>query len=122
MAAVDLLDGHTEVNWPVPLILGALTLFVAVMVIVSHTRGRKHAVDVARHVFVRSGALARPRVSCGLVFRFIFFCKNIFGACMYAAVSFIVESNVCSSATDALEMFYPFFVYRFWVQNNRRRL
>ena len=70
MASVDLLDGHTEVNWPVPLILGLLTIFVAAVVIVSHTRGRKHAVDVARHVFVRSGALARPRVS-GLFLPFV---------------------------------------------------
>jgi len=62
MAMVDLFDGDTTVNWPVPAILGGLTLAVAIIVAVTHCRGRQHAVAVARHVFTRVGALKRPQV------------------------------------------------------------
>lgn len=63
MGSIDLLDGSTQVNWPVPIILGIFTIIVAVAVIWSHIRGRDHAVIVAKQVFVKTGRLARPRVS-----------------------------------------------------------
>jgi hypothetical protein len=62
IGSAALLDGNTEVNWPILAAFAGATLLFLWVVSVSKAAGRKGAVEEARAVYLQLGVLARPQV------------------------------------------------------------
>jgi hypothetical protein len=62
IGSAALLDGNTEVNWPILAAFAGATLLFFGVVSVSKAAGQKGAVEEARAVYLQLGMLARPQV------------------------------------------------------------
>jgi hypothetical protein len=62
IGSAALLDGNTDVNWPILAAFAGATVLFLLVVTVSKAAGRKGAVEDARAVYLQLGVLARPQV------------------------------------------------------------
>jgi hypothetical protein len=62
IGSAALIDGNTEVNWPILAAFAGATVLFLLVVSVSKAAGRKGALEEARAVYLQLGVLARPQV------------------------------------------------------------